>query len=48
MIFDSDIRRMTRRQHKAPFNTEYPWPKDLFLKFIRENDGKKFVITVSV
>uniref|UniRef100_A0A7S0MWA0 Nicotinamide phosphoribosyltransferase n=1 Tax=Pyramimonas obovata TaxID=1411642 RepID=A0A7S0MWA0_9CHLO len=26
-------------QHLAPFYTEYPWPKDLFLKFIKENDG---------
>ena len=25
--------------HKAPFNTEYPWPKDLFYDIVEECDG---------
>jgi hypothetical protein len=29
-----------RRQHMAPFYTEYPFPKEMFEKFIRENNGE--------
>ncbi len=25
--------------HKAPFNTEYPWPRDLFHSIVDECDG---------
>jgi len=28
-----------RRTHMAPMYTEFPFPRKLFEKFIRENDG---------
>lgn len=31
---------MRRRSHMAPGYTEFPYPKELFLKFIAENDGE--------
>ncbi len=29
------------RSHMAPFFTEFPFPKSLFEKFVRENDGEQ-------
>jgi hypothetical protein len=33
------LRLDIRSTHMAPFYTEYPFPKELFTKFITENEG---------
>ena len=36
-----------RRTHMAPMYTEFPFPRKLFEKFIRENDGEDSKTRVS-
>jgi nicotinamide phosphoribosyltransferase len=36
---DVDLADAFYSTHQAPMNTAYPYPRHLFLKFIKENDG---------
>lgn len=37
----ADVEQMALfyKQHMAPLFTQYPWPRDLFEKFVKENSG---------